>query len=207
MANATSPMLERSFIETHRRQQIIEAAVEIIATQGFHQATIGNIAKAAGISKGVIGYYFANKDELIHEITAYLLDEMRGFIFSQVDKEQTVLDKLKSYITASLEFVRQNRDKFLASAELMTSLHLTSAEGLFGANTYVLSRGAIARILEQGDAGREFPNLDTVNLAAIIQGAVDGLSLQWVSDPERVDLDQSRETLLRILETYFQGIK
>jgi AcrR family transcriptional regulator len=207
MTKATSPLPERTFIETHRRRQIIETAVEIIATQGFHQATIGNIAKAAGISKGVIGYYFTNKDELVRETTAYLLDEMSRFISSHVDREHTVLEKLKSYITASLEFVRQNREKFLASTDLMTSLGLTCAQGPFGADTYVHCRAAIERILEQGQERREFPSLDTVNLAAIIQGAIDGLSLQWVADPERVDFDRSRETLLNILETYVQSIK
>lgn len=207
MAQTTSPTPERSFIETHRRRQIIETAVEVIASQGFHQATLGNIAKAAGISKGVIGYYFASKDELVQEVTAYLLDEMSRFISSQVDREHTVLDKLKSYITASLEFVRQNRDKFRASTDLMTSLGLTCAQGPFGADTYVRCRTAIERILEQGQDQREFPALDTVNLAAIIQGATDGLSLQWVADPERVDFDRCRDMLLQILETHLQAGK
>ena len=50
-----------SFIEKARRTQIIECAIETIAEVGYAQASLGQIAKRAQISKGVISYHFANK--------------------------------------------------------------------------------------------------------------------------------------------------
>jgi len=47
-----------TFIEEARRKQILDIALEKIATQGFQNTTIQEIANQAGISKGVIYYHF-----------------------------------------------------------------------------------------------------------------------------------------------------
>ena len=50
-----------TFTEAARRTQIIECAIETLATLGYAQASLAHIAKRAGISKGVIVYYFSSK--------------------------------------------------------------------------------------------------------------------------------------------------
>ena len=55
----------RSFIEEARRAQIISSAIEVIAELGFARASLAQIARHAGISKGVISYHFAGGEVLI----------------------------------------------------------------------------------------------------------------------------------------------
>ena len=50
--------------EQDRRQQILEAAFKVFSTKGFHKATNKDIAQAAGISPGLIYWYFKDKHEL-----------------------------------------------------------------------------------------------------------------------------------------------
>ena len=63
-SNLKSVGQRRSFIEEQRRSQIVDIAIQTIATQGFSQASLAEIAKEAGISKGVISYHFADNHKL-----------------------------------------------------------------------------------------------------------------------------------------------
>lgn len=58
-------------VEAIRRQrviQILDAALDVFAHKGFHSATITDIAKKAGIAKGLLYHYFNSKEELLYHI-------------------------------------------------------------------------------------------------------------------------------------------
>ena len=57
----------QTFTETARRAQIVTAAVDILAEDGFKAASLARIAQRAGISKGLILYHFSSKEELFGE--------------------------------------------------------------------------------------------------------------------------------------------
>lgn len=54
--------------ESAKRRQIIDGAREIFLAKGFDAASMGDIAKAAGVSKGTLYVYFKDKDELFAAI-------------------------------------------------------------------------------------------------------------------------------------------
>jgi len=54
--------------DTPKRRQIVEGARVIFRTLGFDAASMGEIAKAAGVSKGTLYVYFKDKDELFNAI-------------------------------------------------------------------------------------------------------------------------------------------
>ena len=56
--------IQQKVIEA-RRNQILDAATHVFATQGFHPTTIKDIAKEAGIADGTIYNYFQNKSALL----------------------------------------------------------------------------------------------------------------------------------------------
>jgi TetR/AcrR family fatty acid metabolism transcriptional regulator len=59
-----------TFTETARRAQILRCAIEAIAESGYGRASLAEIARRAGVSKGVVSYYFASKDELLAQVVA-----------------------------------------------------------------------------------------------------------------------------------------
>ncbi|MBV9711803.1 MAG: TetR family transcriptional regulator, partial [Ktedonobacteraceae bacterium] len=69
-----------TFTEAARRTQIIECAIETIATLGYAQASLAQIAKRAGISKGVIVYYFKSREELIKQVVKAIFTDAASFI-------------------------------------------------------------------------------------------------------------------------------
>jgi AcrR family transcriptional regulator len=54
----------RPSVEPERREQLIAAAARVIARSGYDAATVRDIAREAGVSTGVIAYYFEGKDDL-----------------------------------------------------------------------------------------------------------------------------------------------
>ncbi len=76
-------------MEPIRRKQIIKALLKCIAHEGIDKVTLDKAAKEAGVSKGVVAYYFKNKEELlIHSYRSFLnnySEMIGGFISSSAD--------------------------------------------------------------------------------------------------------------------------
>ena len=71
-----------------RRQQIIEAALKVFSTKGFHKATNKDIAQAAGgISPGLIYWYFKDKEDLFLSII-----RERAAIFQLADHPERLME-------------------------------------------------------------------------------------------------------------------
>ena len=58
----------RPSVEGERRVQLIAAAARVIARSGYDAATLRDVAREAGISTGVIAYYFDGKDDLFAHV-------------------------------------------------------------------------------------------------------------------------------------------
>jgi len=72
-ANLPSPMEEGP--ESAKRRQILEGAREVFLARGFDGASMGEIAKVAGVSKGTLYVYFDSKESLFEALT---IEEKQG---------------------------------------------------------------------------------------------------------------------------------
>jgi TetR/AcrR family transcriptional regulator len=71
-----------------RRQQILEAALKVFSTRGFHKATIKDIAEVAGkISPGLIYWYFKDKHDLLLSII-----RERAALFQLIERPEQLMD-------------------------------------------------------------------------------------------------------------------
>src|SRR5579872_5747351 len=71
----------RTFTETARRAQIVEAAIATIAEVGYAHTSFALIAKRAGLSStGLISYHFASKDDLIAQVVATIFGAIERFM-------------------------------------------------------------------------------------------------------------------------------
>lgn len=64
-------------MEPIRKQQLIDATIEVVAEVGLHATTISLISKKAGLSSGIIAHYFGGKQGLIEATMRYLLGALR----------------------------------------------------------------------------------------------------------------------------------
>lgn len=81
-----------------RRQQLMEAAVTVVARYGVEQATVAAIAQAAGLSPGIIRHYFGSKDDLLEATVRHLQKRLRRAVQARTSRAQTPLDKVFAII-------------------------------------------------------------------------------------------------------------
>jgi len=197
-----APKLKQSFIEVHRREQIIDTAIETIATRGYHETSLADIANNAGISKGVIPYYFNSKEELIEEIKSILEIEWNSYVKLRVEAQTTASEKMRAYVDSFIEYAMHNRNKFLATADLWINLSSKDEGPLFSRAAYREARRHIKRILRIGQERGEFKPFPLEIIATIIQGVIDGVLFQWIFDPEAIDFDECRQRIFEMIEGY-----
>lgn len=65
-------------LRTRSRERILAAALTVFAEKGYHNATISEITARAGVSRGLITYYFPGKEQLAHELLDRYLDGIAG---------------------------------------------------------------------------------------------------------------------------------
>ena len=121
---------QRTFIENARRQQIVGAAIDTIAEVGYAQASLARIAARIGISKGVISYHFAGKDDLIKQVVIDVVEAGRAYIIlPRVFAEPTGPARLRAYIESNLAFMREHRNYMVAIVEILRNGALTTDSG------------------------------------------------------------------------------
>jgi AcrR family transcriptional regulator len=176
-----------SFIEEKRRSQIVEIAIQTIATQGFSQAS----------------FHFDGKEDLVEEILRSLLRKPAEFVKERVSLAETALEKLRAYIEANFEFMRMNRVGYVALVDLWGQRD--GGHNSLNADAYEPSRHYLAHILEEGQRTGEMRALPVMPTASLIQGAIDGVMLQWVLDEKAIDLDVARDEVVRMVSHHVQG--
>lgn len=60
-----------------RKQQLIDATIRILGQKGYSNLTVSDVAKAAGLSTGIIIFHFSSKDELLASALRHLAEEYR----------------------------------------------------------------------------------------------------------------------------------
>src|SRR5258706_1826092 len=85
--------------EALRRRQLIDATIDAIADVGFARASLGQIARRAEVSPGLVAHYFANKDGLLEATMRRLVRELGesvrrklGAVGSPRERIQAVID-------------------------------------------------------------------------------------------------------------------
>ena len=108
-------------METARRAQIMAAAIDTIAEAGFAGASFARIAGKLGISRGLISYHFAGKDNLVKEVIHQAAEQAKAFIRPRILAEPTGPGMLRAYIESNLAFMRDHRNNVIAMVEIAGS--------------------------------------------------------------------------------------
>ena len=73
--------------KSDKRQAIIEAALDLIAANGFHGTPTSQIAAEAGVGTGSIYRYFKDKEDLIHQVFQHVADQISRAILRDRDPD------------------------------------------------------------------------------------------------------------------------
>lgn len=168
-------------------RQIIDAAIIVIAENGYHQAQVSKIAKQAGVADGTIYLYFKSKEDILISL---FQDKMSYFVEKFEEKlagKETAAEKLLVLVETHFNMLSEDRHlAIVTQLELRQSnkeLRLKINEGLKG----VLA--LVEKILIEGKGNGEFSNeLDTRLARHMIFGTMDETVTTWVMNDQKYDL-------------------
>ncbi|MCU9614206.1 TetR family transcriptional regulator [Caldibacillus lycopersici] len=200
--NKSTKQKEMSFIEKARRAQIVKCAIETIAEVGYAQASLGQIAKRANISKGVISYHFANKEELLEQIPIEYYLAWQAYITPRIEAQKSPKEKLQVYIEANLAFIDENRQHVFAVIETVSNKRTDDGKLQFAADHDEAILLPIESILTQGiqeGVFREFTKSSARVMALTIRSAIDGFTLELTRNPH-LDVQEYTRELVTIFD-------
>lgn len=117
-----APKTSKQFAEIRQKSQekIEDAALELFAEKGFHNTSITAIAKAAGISKGLLYNYYESKEDLLHQIVDRAMGDgeelMDAFLHAAIPPVQ----KVRSIVDGAMQMITNDPHHW----KLMTALAL-----------------------------------------------------------------------------------
>ena len=94
------PKTKEQFEEIRNKSKaaIIEAALELFANNGFHNTSITQIAKKAGVSKGLMYNYFKGKNDLLEAVIMSAYEENAELFIEEMKQPETPQEHLKYVI-------------------------------------------------------------------------------------------------------------
>ena len=182
--------------------RILEAAVRIFAKQGFHQSTVAQIAKEAGVADGTIYLYFKNKDDILVQFFSYRTKQVFEQFQAEVDRAANSLGKLRNLIRRHLEEFQKDRDGAIVyQVETHQYNRLAEAQIKEMSKMYL---DLVADIVEQGQqSGTIRKDLYVGLVKRFIIGAVDEVINTWIHADENYDLVSMADPLV---DLFIKGI-
>ncbi len=189
------PKVSDTYLEA-RRQQVLDAAFTCFAQNGFHETTMQDIAREAGVSYGVVYHYFRSKEDIV-EVTWKVSHETRATRYQIAQQKTTAPEVLAELLDLYMRRLEQPESgpEMRLRIQLFGEALLNPRIGENLRRTWddvlVILEEIIGRGQERGEIN---PNLDTRALARFYIAIHDGFILQKTVDPE-VDIRKLTEVL------------
>lgn len=188
----------RSVIEDVRRAQIIDSAIGVLAESGYAGSSLSRIAGRAGISKGVISYHFAGKDDLMEQLVEQVYDRITAYVVPRVAAREAVADRIAERVRAVASYVRDHPDELRALTEVLNNLRDDDGLLRYGdAFNESIYRGLEAEFRAGREAG-ELCDFDVRVMAVTTQASIDAMIAYWHSYPDH-DLEAHARELADLL--------
>lgn len=187
-------------IETKRPKymQIIDAAVEVIAENGYHQSQVSKIAKQAGVADGTIYLYFKNKEDILISLFKEKMGQFIERMEEEIKGKQTAKEKLALVITKHFSLLAD--DRHLA---IVTQLELRQSNLELRQKINDILKGylnILESILTEGIESGEFKeNLDIRLARQMVFGTIDETVTTWVMNDQKYDLTSLADKVLDLL--------
>lgn len=185
-----------------RHQEILDAAARVITGRGLAETRISDIAEQAGVSPGLILYYFESKDRLLSEALTFANDQFYLRTSREIRRLPSAVDQLRRLVDLSVpgylpEYGRL--DEWALWIEVWVRA-LRDAD--MAKDREVLDerwRSQLADIIRAGkDSGEFTSEVDTEDLAIRLAGLIDGLAIQVVMNDSKITTTKMHSTVMEV---------
>jgi AcrR family transcriptional regulator len=183
-------------------ERLLEAAATLVATRGTARASLGDIAAAAGCSRGLPTYLFGSKEGLLLALADYLVERFRSRLFEPALEHRQGLPALLIWLRVYVDSLRGPELQVRAACVLLGEALGSEPAFLPAINRVHRNvRAVVEQYSRDGIARGEIrADVDPAAQAALLIGTLRGISLLAVTDPDSLDFDALATELVAATE-------
>lgn len=184
-----------------RHQEILDAAARVITERGLADTRISDVAEAAGVSPGLILYYFDSKDRLLSEALTYANDQFFLRMSREIRRIPSAKDQLRHLIDLSVPGYQPEYGKLDEWALWIEVWVRALRDPQMAKDREVLDqrwRQSIAEIVRAGQASGEFGPGDADEVALRLGSLIDGLAIQVIMNDSQVSPERMHRACMEV---------
>jgi AcrR family transcriptional regulator len=178
-----------------RRDEIVRAAVEVIAERGYRGASLAAVAEKVGLTQQGLLHYFPSKEDLLIGVLQFREQTDSG-------GRDTVAEPLTMAATEAVVEANAGRVAIVRTFSALLGESVTEEHPAadYFRDRYRLVRERFAATLRQEWGDRLPSGLTPEEAAPLVIAIMDGLQYQWLHEPETFDMPAAFRAFLRLLD-------
>jgi AcrR family transcriptional regulator len=169
-----------------KAQRIVEAMRASVAARGIAGSTFEHVSREAGVSRGLLHYYFGTKERLLVEVVRRDSEVRVARLDEPLAGAKTVDDVLDVLVSNLLDLIENEPGFFDLIFEVFTAGRRNPEIQREVAELFNRSRDHVAEILRAKEReGVLALRFDAEAIVAYLFGIADGIALQVLTDPDR----------------------
>ncbi len=164
---------------------ILAAARKVLTRQGYARTTIKEVAAEAGVSRGLLHYYFKNKEEMLFTVVRQSVSDNIQLTLALLSQSKTPQEIAANICHALRQFMEQSPEFISIIFESWSLARQSQSARDELENVYNMFRQGLCKGLEDAIArGVLKPSTPVIQMATLLTAVIDGLSfeLMVVSD-------------------------
>jgi AcrR family transcriptional regulator len=177
------------------RDRILDAAADLIATQGIHVVRIADIAQACGVSTGTVHYYFPTRDDVLTAALQHYAQRMFTRLEGTLSRIEDPSEQLRYLIDSQLPTDPVVRDEWSVWVQFWTEAVLIPALRPAHNELYARWRKLVLSVVERAAAAGLIADSDPSVVAIRFTTLVDGAVIQLLTETPGTNIEQVRSLL------------
>lgn len=189
-----------------RRQEILNAALELFSQKGYHNVSIQEVAEKAEFAIGTLYKFFKTKEDLYKALIMDQADRFHEAVTKAIVEAVDEIEKLRNYVRAKGEAFRANvsvvRLYFAETRGASFNIKIGLEQKI--KERYQKFLYSLSDILEKGMKRKIFQRIaDPYHLAVALDSLTNAFLYLWLEDPKTYPYPDDPDVILNIL---FKGL-
>jgi len=187
--------------QSYNRALVLQTALDLFSSHGFHDVSMHRIAEESGFSIGTLYKFFQDKEALYGALINDYAGKFSGELLSALEKPEDEVECIRAYVAAKGKIFENNRPMLRlyfaetrnASFDFKSSLE-TELRAMYDG---ILQK--LARVFQRGIKRGLFRRLmEPYYLAVAVDSLTNSFLFLWLENPDRHPYAENVETIMRL---------
>ncbi len=192
----------KSDIINLRRSQLTKAAYQVVSRMGYYNFTIKDLAKEAGLSTGLVHYYFKDKQDLLFNLLKEMNKNLKVYLNESISKSDDPAEQLEIFVRQAFDLVVNLKDYSYVLFDFWTQNNRNEKIKKANIKLFQSYRDECSKILHYGIGNGAFRDIDVKYYTTVIISLIQGMIIQYVIDDEAFDYNDYSSRIIEQIKNY-----